>query len=68
MSLRDAMLRGRIVGRSVQRAERSLTGHTALELPLHLPCAALFEWVGAAAGSQPYDEQQDREGFHLLIL
>jgi len=37
MSLRDAMLRGRIVGRSVQRAERSLTGHAALELPLHLP-------------------------------
>jgi hypothetical protein len=28
----------------------------------------LFEWVGAAARSQPYDQEQDREGFHLLIL
>ena len=68
MSLWDAMFCGGIVGRSLQWAERSLTGHAALELPLHLPRAALFEWVGAAAGSQPYDEQQDREGFHLLIL
>ena len=68
MSLRDAMLRGRIVGRSLQRAERSLTGHAALELPLYLPRAALFEWVGAAARSQPYDQERDREGFHLRIL
>jgi hypothetical protein len=28
----------------------------------------LFEWVGAATRSQTYDQEQDREGFHLLIL
>jgi hypothetical protein len=58
----------RIVGRSLQRAERSLTSYTSLELPLHFPRAALFKWVGAAARSQPDDQEQDREGFHLLIL
>ena len=68
MSLRDAMRCGWIVGRSFHRAECSLTGHAALELPLHLFRAALFDWVRAAARSQPYDQEQDGEGFHLLIL
>jgi hypothetical protein len=68
MSLRDAMLCSRIAGRSLQRAERSLTGHTTLKLSLHFACGALFEWVGAAARGETCNRKQDREGFHLPIL
>jgi hypothetical protein len=42
------MLRGRIVGRSLQWSERSLTGHAPLQLPLNFASRALFQWVRAA--------------------
>jgi hypothetical protein len=62
------MLRSRIVRGSLQRAERSLTGHPALQLRLHFLRGALFEWVGAAAQDEPSDCKGDCEGLHLLIL
>ena len=68
MSLRDAMLSGRIAGRSLQRAERSLAGHPALKLPLNFLRGALFNRVGAANQSQACDREQDRHAFHLRIL
>jgi len=55
MSLRDAMLRGRIVGRSFQWTKCSLTRHASLQLLLHFLCAALFERVCAATRNQPCD-------------
>lgn len=68
MSLRDAMLCGRITGRSLQRAERSLAGHPAFKLPLNFLGRALFERVGAATHSEACDHEQDRHAFHLRIL
>jgi len=68
MSLRDAMLRSRIVGRSFQRTKCSLTSYAALQLLLHFLRTALFERVRAAARNQPCDREQDRHAFHLHIL
>jgi hypothetical protein len=68
MSLRDAMLRGWVARRSLQRAERSLAGHPALKLPLNFLRGALFERVGAATDNQACDHEQDRHAFHLRIL
>jgi hypothetical protein len=62
------MLSGRIAGRSLQRANRSLTGHPALELPLHFLRAAFFKWIGTTAQDQPGHCERDCEGLHLLIL
>jgi hypothetical protein len=62
------MLCGRIAGRSLQRAKRSLASHAALELPLHFLRAAFFKWVGTTARSQACDHEQDRHAFHLRIL
>ena len=59
---------GRIVGRSFDWAERPLPGYATLKLPLYFPCAVLFNRISAAAGDQPCDDEQDRRGFHLLIL
>ena len=68
MGLWNAVLCGWIVGRSLQRAERSLAGHPAFKLPLNFLRAALFERVGAADQSQACDREQDRHAFHLRIL
>jgi hypothetical protein len=52
------MLRGRIVGRSLQWAERSLTGHAALQLPLHFLTRALFQRISAAGHGEARDEER----------
>ncbi len=62
------MLSGWIAGRSLQRAERSLTGHAALQLPLHFLRGALFQRISTAGHSQARDHEQDPHAFHLLIL
>ena len=53
MRLWHAVFRGRIVGSSLERPQRSLTGDTVFELLLHFLCAALLERVSAAAQGQP---------------
>jgi hypothetical protein len=58
MGLWDAMLCGRIVGRSLQRAERSLARHAALQLPLHFLTRALFQRISAAGYGQARDEER----------
>ncbi len=58
MGLWDAMLRGRIVGRSLQWAERSLTGHAALQLPLHFLTRALLQRISAAGHGQTRDDKR----------
>ena len=58
MGLWDAMLCGRIVGRSLQWAERSLTGHAALQLPLHFLTRALFQRISAAGHGEARDEER----------
>jgi len=68
MSLRHTMLARGIVGRPLQGANGSLTGHAAFKLPLHFLRGALFERVGATARDQPCDHEQDRHALHLLIL
>jgi hypothetical protein len=68
MSLRHTMLARGIVGRPLQGAKGSLTGHAAFKLPLHFLRGALFERVGATARDQPCDHEQDRHALHLLIL
>jgi hypothetical protein len=68
MSLRDTMLRSRIVGRSFQRSECPLTSHAAFQLLLHFLCAPLFERVRAAAQDQPGEREGDCEGLHPLSL
>jgi hypothetical protein len=62
------MFRGGIVGSSLQRPKRSLTGDTALELLLHFLCAALLERVRAAAQGQPQHRERKQKGPHPLIL
>ena len=59
MGFWDAMLRGRIVGRSLQWAERSLAGHAPLQLPLHFASCALFEWVRAADHGEARDGERE---------
>ena len=59
MGLGDAMLRGRIVGRSLQWAERSLTGHAPLQLPLHFLRRALFQRVRAADHGEARDDERN---------
>ena len=68
MSLRHTMLARGIVGRPLQGAKGSLSGHAAFKLPLHFLRGALFERVGAATHSQACDREQDRHAFHLRIL
>jgi hypothetical protein len=68
MSLRDAMLCGRVARRSFQGTKRSLTGYAAFKLPLNFLCGPLFERVSATAQSQACDREQDRHAFHLRIL
>jgi hypothetical protein len=58
----------RIIGRSLDGAERPLPGYAALKLPLHFPRAVLFKWISAAARDQPCEDEQRRRAFHLLIL
>jgi hypothetical protein len=59
MSLRDAVLCDRIARSWLQRTERSLTGHAALQLLLHFLRSTLFERVRAAAQRQPCNREQD---------
>jgi len=68
MSLWDTMLGGWVTRRSLQRADRSLAGHSSFKLPLNFLRGALFEGVGAATHTQACDHEQDRHGFHLRIL
>lgn len=62
------MLRRRIIGRTLQWPKRTLASHAMLQLLFHFLCAALFERVRAAAGTQPCDRKQDRHAFHLHML
>ena len=59
MGLWDAMRCGRIVGRSLQWAERSLTGHAPLQLPLHFAGRALFQRVRAAGHGEARDDERN---------
>ena len=67
MSLGDAVLAGGIIGRSINRADRSLAGHAALELASHFVGAALFQWIGTPTRGKR-ERADDRQGFHLLML
>ncbi len=58
MGLWDAMLCGRIVGRSLQWAERSLTRHAALQLPLHFLTRALLQRISAADHGEARDDKR----------
>ncbi len=52
------MLCGRIVGRSLQWAERSLTRHAALQLPLHFLTRALLQRISAADHGEARDDKR----------
>jgi hypothetical protein len=67
MSLRDAVLSRRIIRRSINRADRSLAGHAALELSSHVLRAALFQWIGTPTRNQR-ERAENRQGLHLFIL
>jgi hypothetical protein len=67
MSLRHAVFASGISGRSLDWANRSLTGDATFELALHFFRAPLFQRVSAAA-QHPCDQEQDRHAYHLLIL
>jgi hypothetical protein len=67
MSLWDAVLSRGIIGRSINRADRSLPSHAALKLSTDFLSAAMFEWIGATASDQR-ERANDRQGFHLFIL
>ena len=67
MSLGDAVLAGGIIGRSINRADRSLAGHAALELASHFLCAALFQRIGTPTRDK-CECAHHRQGSHLLIL
>jgi hypothetical protein len=67
MSLWNSVFAGRIVRGTLDRANRSLAGHAALELTSDFLRAALFERVSTS----PHDERaraNDRQGLHLFIL
>src|SRR5262249_46914231 len=68
MRLWHAMLRRWIVGCSLHRPERSLTGDAAPELLLHFLPGALFDRIRAAAQGQQCDCERNRKGPHPLIL
>jgi hypothetical protein len=58
---------GWIVGGTLERTNRALAGHSALELTSDFLRAALFQWISAS----PNDERaraNDRQGLHLFIL
>jgi len=59
MSLWDAMFCGGIVGRSLQWAERSLTGHAALHLPLHFLRRALLQRISAADHGEARNDERN---------
>jgi hypothetical protein len=67
MSLWNSVFAGGVILRAIDRANRSLAGHAALELTSDFLRAALFEWVSAS----PHDKRtraNDRQGLHLFIL
>ena len=69
MSLWDAVFGCLIVLSAIHRAEFTLTGYAAFELVAHFARSSLFESVGATARHQrPSEQNQDRQGLHLLIL
>jgi leucyl/phenylalanyl-tRNA--protein transferase len=68
MSLRHAVLARRVAGGSLERADGSLAGDAPLKLLSDFFTAALFDRIHAAARDHAYDHEQDRQGFHLLIL
>ena len=59
MGFWDAMLGRRIVGRSLQWAERSLTRHASLQLPLHFASRALFQRVRAPDRGEARDDERN---------
>ena len=67
MSLRDAVLSGRIARFSIDRADRPLARHTALQLTSDFFRAALFQRIGTPTCDKR-ERADDRQGFHLLIL
>ena len=67
MSLRDAMLAGGIIFRSVNRTDSPLAGDAALELASYFLGAALFQRIGTPTRDKR-ERADDRQGFHLLIL
>jgi hypothetical protein len=67
MSLRDAVFSRGIIRRSINRANRSLAGHAALELASHFLCAALFQRIGTPTRDK-CECTHHRKGSHLLIL
>jgi len=52
MRLRNSVFSGRIIGRAIDRTDRSLSRHTTLELSSHFLSAAVFHWIGASACDQ----------------
>ncbi len=47
-----------IVWRALEWNKRPLSSDATLKLCLHLLCAALFQWVSAAAHNYPCDQEQ----------
>ena len=67
MTLRNAVLSGGIIRRSIKRAYGSLARHAALKLASNLFRAALFQRIGTPTRDKR-ERAEDRQGFHLLIL
>ena len=61
------MFAGRIVSGTLDRTNRSLAGHSALQLSSDLLGGALFQRIGASARHQG-ERAEERQGFHLSIL
>ena len=59
MGLWDAVLCSRIVGRSLQWADRPLTGHAPLQLPLQFASRALFQRVRAADHGEARNDERN---------
>ncbi|SRR6266446_361612 len=67
MTLRNAVLSGGIIRRSIKRAYGSLARHAALKLASNLFRAALFQRIGTPTRDKR-KRADDRQGFHRLML
>ena len=67
MVLREAVLSRGITRRSINRADRSMAGHTALELASHFLRGALLQRIGTPTRDK-CECAHNRQGSHLLIL
>ena len=69
MRLRHTVFRGWIACVALFWPELALTGNAALELRLHFLAGALFKGVRATDRQRcERNRDQDRQGFHPLIL